>query len=188
MFRTIREILPLTTLSKPQVDRNYYKVKDQYIPLGLIYKDEDNTRWVHEDVLPCIITRKRKRTFTEKDIKALMYENWSYFGTYAPEDRVSIEHCHAVMEVLFNKLSSNHTDKIKLIYFIENPDTNIHVHYLLKIEGYSNLKSEVENFLRSIVSCNTHFEVYDPEQGDRCKDYITKDLLLNPTGWGYHEN
>lgn len=188
MFRTIREILPLTTLSKPQVDRNYYKVKDEYIPLGLIYKDEDNTRWVHDDVLPSIITRRRKRKFTNEDINALLFERWSYFGTYAPEDRVSREHCKAMMEVLFNHLSSKHEGKIKLIYFIENPDTNIHVHYLLRVEGYTNLKGDIENMLRSIVRCNTHFEVYDPEQGDRCKSYITKDLLVNPNEWGYHEN
>ena len=188
MFRTIKELLPLTTLSIAQVNRNYYRVKEEYEPLGLIYKDDENRRWVHKDAEPSIITRRRKRKFVSDDIEALMYTDWSYFGTYCPEDKVSIQHCKAMMEILFNHLSKNHDGEIKLIYFIEHPDTNIHVHFLLQIEDYPNLKAEVENYLSSTITCNTLIKVYNPDIGDDCKDYITKDLLLNPNGWGYFES
>lgn len=184
MYRTIRELLPLTTLGIAQVNRNYYRVKDQYEPLGLIYKDEDNTRWVHKDAEPSIITRRRKRKFIQDDIDALMYTNWSYFGTYCPEDKVNIEHCKAVMVIVFNHLSTTHDGKVKLIYFIENPDTNIHVHFLLQIEDYTNLKKILENKFRVIIKCNTLVKVYDPTLSYNCKNYITKDLLKYPNTWG----
>jgi hypothetical protein len=187
MYKTIKEVLQLTTLSKPQVDRNYYKLPLEYKEQELI-KLNKGIREVHDTIIPELITRRRKRDFTEKDIKAILYNDWSYFGTVKPYGKTSVEYCKVLMNHLFMHLVEKHKAKVKLIYFIEDPSNQTHVHYLIQVTGMVNVKPTVEIHLRKISECNTHFVKYDAEQGERCKDYITKDLLTNQDCWGYLES
>jgi hypothetical protein len=187
MYKTINQVLELTTLSKPQVDRNYYKLPKDYKEQELI-RLHKGLREVHEIVIPELITRKRKRDFTEKDIRALLYNDWSYFGTAKPYGNNSVEYCKVLMHHLFMHLVEKHKARVKLIYFVEDPTNQTHVHYLIQVDGMTNVKPTVENHLRLLTKCNTHFVKYDAEQGERCKDYITKDLLKNQDCWGYLES
>jgi len=187
MYRTIKEVLKLTTLSKPQVDRNYYKLPKEYKEKGLI-KINNGVREIHSTIIPDLITRKRKRDYTENDIPALLCKDWDYFCTVNPSCNVTTQYCKALMEALFKYLVEKHKVKVKLIYFIEDPTNQTHVHYLLKVEDLKNTKQIVENHLRLLSICNTHLVAYDEERGERCKSYITKDLLTNQDCWGYLES
>lgn len=188
MYKTINQVLELTTLSKPQVDRNYYKLPKEYKEQQLIRLNK-GIREVHETIVSELITRKRKREFTEKDIQALLYNDWDYFGTVRPYGKQSVEYCKAIIGIMFMHLVEKHgATKVKLIYFVEDPQNQTHVHYLLQVEGLTNIKQITENHLRLISECNTHLVKYDVEQGDRCKSYITKEQNENEGCWGYLEN
>lgn len=187
MYKTIKEVLQLTTLSRPQVDRNYYKLAKEYKEKGLI-RINNGVREVHSTIIPELVTRKRKRDYTENDIPALLCNDWDYFCTVKPYGNVSIEYCKSLMEQLFKHLLEKYKAKVKLIYFIEDPINQTHAHYLLKVEDLKNTKQIVENYLRFLSDCNTHVVKYNEELGDRGKSYITKDLWKNQDCWGYLES
>jgi hypothetical protein len=180
MYLTINEILnQYTTLSKPQLDRNYYQLPEEYKQKELI-RLKNGLREIDISILPEIIYRKRKREFNENDIPALLYNNWSYYGEFHPTGNKSIEYCKVIMEHLFRCLEEKHKSDVRLIFFIRRSDNFTYVHYLLQVDDMTNIKQVVENYLKLISECETIIAKYD-------KDFITKDLLQNQECWGYLE-
>ncbi len=187
MYITINEILKnYTTLSKPQLDRNYYKLPKEYKEQKLI-RLNNGIREVDDSILPELIYRKRKRKYNENDIPALLFNDWNYYGVIPFNGNYSNEYYDAIFSITLNHLTEKHgiTD-FKVFYIIDREQSQLS--YMLMVEEGVNIKRVLKDYIYLIAQTNTNLLVFEDEQREQTKEFIKDEVKRKEVCWGYLES